>query len=130
MENVLEDAGLEPEDVQYLNAHGTSTPFNDKSETKAIREAFGEHAEDLLVSSIKSTTGHLLGAAGAVESIACIKAIQTGIVPPTMNYENPDPECDLYYVPNEKEEADVSAAVTNNFGFGGHNASLVFTEPR
>ncbi len=130
MSNVLKDAGLEAEDVQYVNAHGTSTPFNDKSETKAIREVFGDHADNLLVSSIKSTTGHLLGAAGAVESIACIKAIKTGIVPPTMNYENPDPECDLYYVPNEKEKADVRVAVTNNFGFGGHNASLIFTETR
>lgn len=130
MENVLDDAGLTPGDVQYVNAHGTSTPFNDKAETKAIRDVFGDHADDLLVSSVKSTTGHLLGAAGAVESIACVKSIETGIVPPTMNYENPDPECDLYYVPNKKEEAEVRAAITNNFGFGGHNAALAFTETR
>ncbi len=130
MRLALKDAGLQPEEVQYVNAHGTSTLFNDKSETKAIREVFGTHADDLLVSSIKSTTGHLLGAAGAVEAIASALAIRRGVVPPTVNYENPDPDCDLYYVPNKKESAEVNAVISNNFGFGGHNATLVLRKAR
>lgn len=119
-------AGLKPEDVDYINAHGTSTPYNDKFETLAIKKVFGEHAYKLLVSSTKSMTGHLLGAAGAVEAAVCIKSIETGVVPPTINLENPDPDCDLDYVPNVKREAKVRVALSNNLGFGGHNATLVF----
>lgn len=128
MSHALDDAGVEPGDVDYINAHGTSTPMNDPTETKAIRTAFGEHADGLKISSTKSTTGHLLGAAGAIEAIATVLAIDRDIVPPTINYETPDPECDLDYVPNEKQEVDVEVALSNTFGFGGHNASLVFTE--
>jgi 3-oxoacyl-[acyl-carrier-protein] synthase II len=128
MELALEDAELEPDSVDYINAHGTSTPMNDPTETKAIRSAFGDHADELKVSSTKSTTGHLLGAAGAIEAVACVLAIQRDVVPPTINYETPDPECDLDYVPNTKEELDVSVALSNTFGFGGHNATLIFTE--
>lgn len=126
MKQAIEDAHLSPSDVDYINAHGTSTPFNDKFETTAIRSVFEDHADDLMVSSTKSMTGHLLGAAGAVEAIASIKAIQTGIVPPTINYEHPDEECDLDYVPNEKREATVDVALSNSLGFGGHNACLIF----
>lgn len=128
MNLALDDAGLEPEEVQYVNAHGTSTPFNDKAETAGIRSVFGDHADQMKVSSIKSTVGHLLGAAGAVEAIATIRALQENVLPPTINYENPDPECDLDYVPNEKEEVEVEAAISNSFGFGGHNATLVLEE--
>lgn len=129
MQYALEDADLEPDTVDYINAHGTSTPMNDKTETKAIRDAFGDHADELKVSSTKSTTGHLLGAAGAIEAIAAILAIDRNILPPTINYETPDPECDLDYVPNTKEEMDVQVSLSNTFGFGGHNATLAFTEP-
>jgi 3-oxoacyl-[acyl-carrier-protein] synthase II len=122
----LADAGIKPEDVDYINAHGTSTPYNDSSETKAIKIVFGEYAYKVKISSTKSMTGHLLGAAGAVEAIACIKAIQTGWIPPTINYENPDPECDLDYVPNHKVQKTVNIAISDNLGFGGHNACLVF----
>lgn len=125
MELALEDGDTDPTEVDYINAHGTSTPLNDKSETKAIRNVFGDHADELKVSSTKSTTGHLLGAAGAIEAVACAMAIERGVVPPTANYENPDSECDLDYVPNEKEELDVDVTLSNAFGFGGHNASLV-----
>jgi len=129
MSQAIEDAGIEPNEVDYINAHGTSTPLNDKSETKAIRTLFDDHADQLKVSSTKSTTGHLLGAAGAIEAIACILAIQNGVLPPTINYENPDPDCDLDYVPNEKQERDVEVALSNGFGFGGHNASLLLKKP-
>ena len=126
MKRCLEDAGINPTDVDYINAHGTSTPFNDKSETQAIKTVFGEHAYKLLISSTKSMTGHLLGAAGAVEAIVTLLTIYHGKVPPTINYEFPDPECDLQYVPNTSVKANVEIALSNTFGFGGHNASLVF----
>ncbi|MDD4753853.1 MAG: beta-ketoacyl-ACP synthase II [Desulfitobacteriaceae bacterium] len=126
MANALSDAGLEPEKIDYINAHGTSTELNDRGETYAIRKVFGSAADTVKVSSTKSVTGHLLGAAGAVESIACILAIKNRIIPPTINLDNPDPQCDLDYVPNESRETDVKAAMSNSFGFGGHNACVVF----
>jgi 3-oxoacyl-[acyl-carrier-protein] synthase II len=125
MRMALRNAGLRPEQVSYINAHGTSTPQGDIAETQAIKTVFGDHARKLAVSSTKGATGHTLGAAGAVEMIACCKAIETGVLPPTINYEVPDPECDLDYVPNVAREAKVEAVVNNSFGFGGHNASLV-----
>jgi 3-oxoacyl-(acyl-carrier-protein) synthase len=121
----LRNAGLNPGDVSYINAHGTSTPQGDIAETEAIKVVFGEHARKLAVSSTKGATGHMLGAAGAAEMVACAKAIQTDIVPPTINYEVPDPECDLDYVPNTARPMRVNAIVNNSFGFGGHNATLV-----
>ena len=121
----LKQASLEPSDVDYINAHGTSTPVGDKNESSAIRTVFGDHAEKLAVSSTKSMTGHLLGASGAIESIASILAVHHGILPPTINQENHDPECDLDYVPSEARKADISVAVNNSFGFGGHNAVLI-----
>jgi len=120
----LDDGQLSTDDVDYVNAHGTSTPLNDKMETAALKTLFGEHAKNLAISSTKSMTGHLLAAAGAVECVACIKALSDGIIPPTINYETPDPECDLDYVPNEARERDVKVAISNAFGFGGHNAVL------
>lgn len=120
------DAGVEPSAVDYINAHGTSTKYNDHFETNAIKKVFGEHAYKLTVGSTKSMTGHLLGAAGGIEAAVCCKIIETGKIPPTINYETPDPECDLDYVPNQAREATVDVAVSNNLGFGGHNASLVF----
>ena len=123
----LEDAGIRPEDIDYINAHGTSTPANDASETMAIKGVFGEGAYRIPVSSTKSMIGHALGASGAIESVACIKAIETGIVPPTINYENPDPSCDLDYVPNQARQlGSVRHVLKNSFGFGGQNAVLVF----
>jgi 3-oxoacyl-[acyl-carrier-protein] synthase II len=122
----LRDAGVTPDEVDYINAHGTSTPLNDGIETRAIRSVFGDHADRLAVSSTKSMTGHLMGAAGAVEAMACIRSLETGWVPPTINYENPDPECDLDYVPNEARELEPRIVLSNSFGFGGHNACLVF----
>ena len=127
MVNALSDANLEPGDVGYINAHGTSTPANDSTETAAIKLAFGSAAPRVPVSSTKSMTGHLLGGAGAVEAVASIQAIRTGILPPTINYEKPDPECDLDYVPNEARSVVIDHAVTNSFGFGGHNVSLVLS---
>ena len=122
----LKHAGLNPEDIQYLNAHGTSTPLGDIAETKAMKIAFGDHAQKgLMVSSTKSMTGHLLGAAGAVELAACVMAVREGVIPPTINLEEQDPERDLDYVPNESREVEVNAAMSNGFGFGGHNATLV-----
>jgi len=121
----LADAGLNRESIDYINAHGTSTPMGDSQETAAIKKSFGDHARSLAVSSTKSMTGHLLGAAGAIETIACLMAIKEGVVPPTINYENPDPDCDLDYVPNEAREMKVCYALNNSFGFGGHNASLI-----
>ncbi|QOY34158.1 beta-ketoacyl-ACP synthase II [Anaerobacillus isosaccharinicus] len=126
MRMALKDAGLSPEDIDYMNAHGTSTHYNDKYETLAIKQVFGDHAKKLAVSSTKSMTGHLLGAAGAVEAIFSVKAIEDGIIPPTINYETPDPECDLDYVPNEARRQEVRAVLSNSLGFGGHNATLVF----
>jgi 3-oxoacyl-[acyl-carrier-protein] synthase II len=126
----VRDAGIEPSTVGYINAHGTSTPYNDKSETMAIKRVFGEHARKLAVSSTKSMTGHLLGAAGGIEAIATTLAIHHGVLPPTINYENPDPDCDLDYVPNQARKQDVEIALSNAFGFGGTNATLVFRKYR
>ena len=126
MRIALEDAGVKPEEVDYINAHGTSTPLNDKVETMAIKQLFKDHAYKLKVSSNKSMIGHLLGAAGAVEAVATVKTIEEGIVPPTINLENPDPECDLDYVPNEAVRQEVRVALSNSFGFGGTNACLLF----
>ncbi len=125
MERALKKAGLEPTDVDYINAHGTSTLLNDVNETKAIKAIFGEHAYRIPISSTKSMTGHLLGAAGALEAIVCVKTIQEGIIHPTINYEYPDPECDLDYVPDQPRQAGVKVALSNSFGFGGHNATIV-----
>ena len=125
MRMALRNAGLNPGDISYINAHGTSTPQGDIAETEAIKTVFAEHARKLAVSSTKGATGHMLGAAGAVEMIVCAKAIQTDTVPPTINYEVPDPECDLDYVPNTARQLKVNATVNNSFGFGGHNASLI-----
>ena len=122
MELAIEDAGAKPEEVNYINAHGTSTPYNDKNETVAIKTVFGEHANKLKISSTKSMTGHLLGASGGIEAIAAMKAIEKQIVPPTINYMTPDPDCDLDYVPNTAEETQVNSVLSNTFGFGGHNA--------
>ena len=121
----LEDAELAPQDVTYINAHGTSTILNDKVETLAIKDVFGPYAKKLAVSSTKSMTGHMLGAAGGVECVVCALVIKKGIIPPTINYENPDPECDLDYVPNHARQMKVPVAMTNSLGFGGHNATLV-----
>ncbi len=128
MSMAVADARLNPSDVEYVNAHGTSTKFNDRAESKAIRDVFGDHAKKLWVSSTKSITGHLLGAAGAVEAIACALALQKGIAPPTHHYETPDPECDLDYVPNTPREKPMRAALSNSFGFGGHNGCLLLTK--
>lgn len=126
MKIAIKDAGLMPSDIDYVNAHGTSTYFNDKSESAAIRTVFGDHADNLLVSSTKSMTGHLLGAAGAIEAIASVLAINKGIAPPTINQITPDPECTLNYVPNKPQTKQIRAAISNTFGFGGHNATLCF----
>ena len=126
MSAALAQSGLEPKDIGYLNAHGTSTQLNDKSETAAIKQVFGPAAYQLPISSTKSMTGHLLGAAGALEAVACVKALRTGILPPTINYETPDPECDLDYVPNVARCIPIRTAMSNSFGFGGHNACLIF----
>ncbi|MDF2065753.1 beta-ketoacyl-ACP synthase II [Bacillus sp. Cr_A10] len=126
MQQALEDAGVTPEQVDYINAHGTSTPYNDQFETMAVKSVFGEHAYKLAMSSTKSMTGHLLGAAGGVEAIFTVLALKEGILPPTMNLETPDPECDLDYVPNEAREANIQYAMSNSLGFGGHNASILF----
>ncbi len=126
MKQAIEDAGITPKDIDYVNAHGTSTPLNDKFETQAIKATFGDHASQLYISSTKSMTGHLLGAAGAIEAIFSVKAIQEGIVPPTINYETPDEECDLNYVPNKAIEANLDYVLSNSLGFGGHNATLIF----
>jgi len=124
--NVLRNSNTKPSEVDYINAHGTSTHYNDLLETTSIKEVFGEHAYKMNISSIKSMVGHLLGAAGAVEAISTIKTIQTGIIPPTINYENPDPECDLNYTPNKPVKRDVKVAITDNLGFGGQNGALLF----
>jgi 3-oxoacyl-[acyl-carrier-protein] synthase II len=127
MNMAIRYAGLEPGDVDYINAHGTSTKLNDLSETKAIKAVFNEHAYKLAVSSTKSMTGHLLGGAGGMEAVYCVLALERGIIPPTVNYETPDPECDLDYVPNVARKADIKVVMSNSFGFGGTNASLLFS---
>jgi 3-oxoacyl-[acyl-carrier-protein] synthase II len=126
MRGALDHAGLDPSDISVINAHGTSTPANDATETLAIKTVFGEHAYKIPASSTKSMTGHLLGGAGAIEAIASILTIRDGIIPPTINYHTPDPECDLDYVPNEAREAKVTTVMSNSFGFGGHNVALIF----
>jgi 3-oxoacyl-[acyl-carrier-protein] synthase II len=126
MRNALADAGVDATTIDYINAHGTSTQLNDASETAAIKAVFGDHAYKLAVSSTKSMTGHLLGAAGALEAMFCILALRDGLLPPTINYQTPDPACDLDYVPNQARAMKISTCMTNSFGFGGHNASLVF----
>lgn len=126
MKQAVKDAGIAVEDVDYINAHGTSTGLNDKYETQAIKTVFGDHAYKVAISSTKSMTGHLLGAAGGVESVIAIKSIEKGIIPPTINYETPDEECDLDYVPNEARNQDVNVVLSNSLGFGGHNVSLIY----
>jgi 3-oxoacyl-[acyl-carrier-protein] synthase II len=126
MKLCIQDAGLNITDIDYINAHGTSTPFNDKNESAAIKTVFGEHAYNLAVSSTKSMTGHLLGAAGAIEAIATVLAMKHSMIPPTINYTTPDPDCDLNYVPNAPIAKPIKAAISNTFGFGGHNASICF----
>jgi 3-oxoacyl-[acyl-carrier-protein] synthase II len=126
MKTALAYGGVQPEEIDYINAHGTSTKLNDLSENKAIKEVFGEHAHKLAVSSTKSMTGHLLGGAGGIEAIYTVMAIHEGILPPTINYETPDPECDLDYVPNTPRKGKIRAAISNSFGFGGTNACLLF----
>ena len=125
MTMALKDAQFNPEQIDYINAHGTSTKLNDKIETLSMKRAFGAHAKKVMVSSIKSMTGHLLGAAGGVEFVTCCLTIKDGVVPPTINYEHPDPECDLDYVPNIARKVDIGACMSNSLGFGGHNASLI-----
>jgi 3-oxoacyl-[acyl-carrier-protein] synthase II len=126
MNRAMKSAGVQPEDVGYINAHGTSTPQGDIFETRAIRKAFGDHADRLAVSSTKSMIGHLVGAAGAVEGIATVLAVREGILPPTINLDDQDPECDLDFIPNVARKADVEVALSNGFGFGGHNAAVAF----
>ena len=128
MQQALDRASLDVTDIDYINAHGTSTLLNDKSETAAIKTVFGEHAYNIPVSSIKSMTGHMLGAAGALEAIVCVKALQDSLLPPTINYETPDPECDLDYVPNTARPAQVKHIMSNSFGFGGHNATIIISQ--
>ena len=122
----LKDASINKDEVNYINAHGTSTYYNDMLETQAIKQVFGDNAKDLLVSSTKSMTGHMLGATGAIEAITCIYAMNNGIIPPTINYETPDPECDLNYIPNKSIESNLTITMSNSFGFGGHNSVLAF----
>jgi 3-oxoacyl-[acyl-carrier-protein] synthase II len=126
MRVALKQAGIQPDQIDYINAHGTSTPLNDKSETAAIKTVLGEAAYNIPISSTKSMTGHLLGAAGAIEAVFCAKVIEEGIIPPTINYEHPDPECDLDYVPNTARQKKVDVVMSNSFGFGGHNAVVIF----
>jgi len=125
MRRALNKAGVQPDEVDYVNAHGTSTKLGDIAETKAIHQVFGDHATQLAVSSTKSVHAHLLGAAGAMEAAACVLAIDRGLIPPTINLDNQDPDCDLDYVPNRARPARVDVAISNSFGFGGHNATLV-----
>src|SRR5438876_9027261 len=129
MQAALRRSGVEPEQVGYVNAHGTSTPLGDAAETKAIKDVFGEHAYELAVSSTKSVMGHCFGAAGAIEAMMCVLAVHEGVLPPTINYENPDPVCDLDYVPNESRKAQVDVALSNAMGLGGHNACVLIGRP-
>jgi 3-oxoacyl-(acyl-carrier-protein) synthase len=129
MQAALDHAGLEAQAIGYINAHGTSTFLNDLSETLAIKSVFGKAAYQVAISSTKSMTGHLLGAAGALEAVVCVKAIQSGVLPPTINYQTPDPDCDLDYVPNQARSARVDHVMSNSFGFGGHNATLILSRP-
>ncbi len=129
MRRAIEKSGVDPKEIGYINAHGTSTKLGDVAETKAIKAVFGEHAHELAVSSTKSVHGHLLGAAGAIEAAACLLALERGMLPPTINLDHQDPECDLDYVPNKARKADVKVAMSNSFGFGGHNATLVLKGP-
>ena len=126
MQLALRDAGIAPSEVDYINAHGTSTEYNDANESTAIKKVFGEHGARLAVSSTKSMTGHLLGAAGAVEGVYSALALHYGVIPPTINYDTPDPACDLDYVPNQARKADIKVALSNSFGFGGTNACVIF----
>ena len=126
MREALRDADVSPEKIGYINAHGTSTPLNDLNETKAFKTVFGEHAYEMVISSTKSMTGHLLGAAGAVEAIATILSLEHNTIPPTINLTNPDPECDLNYSANKVTKKEIDYAISNTFGFGGHNASILF----
>jgi 3-oxoacyl-[acyl-carrier-protein] synthase II len=128
MKLALEDAGLTPDKVDYINAHGTSTPLGDKAETKAIKRIYGEHAAKLSISSTKSQLGHSLGASGGIELVMCCKAIEHAIVPPTINLENPDPDCDLDYTPNVPKSREIQYAMSNSFGFGGHDASIIIAK--
>jgi 3-oxoacyl-[acyl-carrier-protein] synthase II len=128
MTAAMRDAGLNQDEVQYINAHGTSTPLGDAAESRAVRKVFGDQADNIAVSSTKSTTGHLLGAAGAIEAVFSVMAIVEQVAPPTINLDNPDPDCDLDYVPNEARNMPITSAVSNSFGFGGTNGSLVFTK--
>jgi len=125
MKMAIRSAGIAPEDIDYINAHGTSTPVGDKSETKAIKLALGDHAYNIAVSSTKSMTGHLLGAAGGIEAVICALSLENQIIAPTINLHDQDPECDLDYVPNEARKADLNVVMSNSFGFGGHNASII-----
>lgn len=127
MAMAIEDAGLKPEDIDYINAHGTSTPLNDKGETQSIKTVFGERAYKIKINSTKSMVGHMLGAAAGLEAIACVKSIETGIIHPTMNLINPDPECDLDYTPNKAVQQTVNVALSNSLGFGGHNCAIIIT---
>ena len=126
MQHALKDAGISPEDIDYINAHGTSTELNDKYETEAIKTVFGDHAKKLAVSSTKAMTGHMLGAAGGIESVISVLSLENGVIPPTINYETPDPDCDLDYVPNETRKHQINYVLSNSLGFGGHNVSLIF----
>jgi 3-oxoacyl-[acyl-carrier-protein] synthase II len=128
MELALRKAGLSPEEVDYINAHGTSTPLNDAAETQAIKKALGSHAYKVPISSTKSMIGHLMGAAGAIEAIVTLLTIKYGVIHPTINYQHPDPVCDLDYVPNKARQARVRVALSNSFGFGGHNACVAFRQ--
>ena len=125
MQAALDDAELNPEDIDYINAHGTSTPLGDKAETRAIKTVFNDHAHKVSISSTKSQLGHSLGASGGIELILAIKALRNGVVPPTINLDTPDPDCDLDYTPNEAKERKLTYAMSNSFGFGGHNASVI-----
>ena len=127
MKLAMGKAGVGPEDIDYVNAHGTSTPLNDRHETQAIKSALGEDAYRVPISSTKSMTGHLLGAGGALEAVACVMAMKDGIVPPTINLEHPDPECDLDYTPGEARHQQIRISMSNSFGFGGHNSVLIFS---
>jgi 3-oxoacyl-[acyl-carrier-protein] synthase II len=130
MQRALQDAGVNPDEVDYINAHGTSTPLGDKAETQAVKRVYGDHAYKLNISSTKSSLGHSLGASGGIEAVVTLKAIERNICPPTINLENPDPDCDLNYTPNTPQERTIRYAMSNSFGFGGHNASVVFGKLR